>query len=180
MSPMQLQPHVSLCSYQALCVRESILCGNYMPCKDNSMLGSEWLGKCKLHSGSPVDSLSFLYLPLLLHHDIGTKVVIRPFISNNRQVKRRWCIRNDRLKLGCLCMQLMHRSASQMMDNPTVRAVSGLLRNFSSNIPETLLAGLPGDLLTQQSRPPSVPQTARAWRPGDTSFFQASKLDPEL
>lgn len=76
-------------------------------------------------------------------------------------------------------MQLMHRSASEMMDNPTVRAVSGLLRNFSSNIPETLLAGLPGHLLAQPSRPPSVPQTARAWRPGDSAFHPSSKIDPE-
>ncbi|BDA40538.1 hypothetical protein COCOBI_01-1910 [Coccomyxa sp. Obi] len=81
--------------------------------------------------------------------------------------------------LGRQSLDLMQRSASQMMDNPTVRAVSGLLRNFSSNIPETLLAGLPGDLLTQQSRPPSMPQTARAWRPGDSSFLPSSKLDPE-
>ena len=73
----------------------------------------------------------------------------------------------------------MHRSASEMLDNPTVRAVSGLLRTFSTNIPETLLAGLPGHLLAQPSRPSSVPQTARAWRPADPAFHPSSVNDPE-
>ena len=74
--------------------------------------------------------------------------------------------------------QMMQRSASEMMDSATVRAVSGLLRNFSANLPDTLLAGLPGHLLAQQHRAPSVPQTARAWRPGDAST-PFSKIDPE-
>ena len=69
-----------------------------------------------------------------------------------------------------VCMQLMQRSASEIMNQATVRAVSGMLRNFSANLPDTLLAGLPGSLLPPHTpRPISVPQTARAWRPGDQS-----------
>ena len=75
-----------------------------------------------------------------------------------------------------VCMQLMQRSASEMMNQATVRAVSGMLRNFSANLPDTLLAGLPGSLLPPHTpRPISVPQTARAWRPGDhTSLFKTA------
>ena len=69
-----------------------------------------------------------------------------------------------------MCMQLVQRSASEIMNQATVRAVSGMLRNFSANLPDTLLAGLPGSLLPPHTpRPISVPQTARAWRPGDKS-----------
>jgi hypothetical protein len=67
----------------------------------------------------------------------------------------------------------MQRSTSEMISNPTVRAVSGLLRNFSANLPDTLLAGLPGHLL-QPRAAVSVPQTARAWHPSDpTTPFKA-------
>lgn len=77
-------------------------------------------------------------------------------------------------------LQMMQRSASEMMGNPTVKAVSGLLRNFSANLPDGLLAGLPAHLLPGQQRPPSVPQTARAWCPGDPSpsAFSKQDLDP--
>ena len=69
----------------------------------------------------------------------------------------------------------MQRSASEMMNHATMRTVSGMLRNFSATLPDTLLAGLPGSLLPPVTpRPVSVPQTARAWQPGDqASFFKS-------
>ena len=69
----------------------------------------------------------------------------------------------------------MQRSASEMMNHATMRSVSGMLRNFSATLPDTLLAGLPGSLLPPVTpRPVSVPQTARAWQPGDqASFFKS-------
>ena len=69
----------------------------------------------------------------------------------------------------------MQRSASEMMNHATMRTVSGMLRNFSATLPDTLLAGLPGSLLPPHTpRPISVPQTARAWQPGDqASFFKS-------
>ena len=72
-------------------------------------------------------------------------------------------------------MQLMQRSASEIMNHATMRTVSGMLRNFSATLPDTLLAGLPGSLLPPVTpRPVSVPQTARAWQPGDqASFFKS-------
>ena len=71
-------------------------------------------------------------------------------------------------------VQLMQRSASEMMNHASLRTVSGMLRNFSANLPDTLLAGLPGSLLPPHTpRPISVPQTARAWRSGDdASMFK--------
>ena len=77
------------------------------------------------------------------------------------------------------CVQIMQRSASELMNQATVRAVSGMLRQFSANLPDTLLAGIPGSLLPPNTPPPiSVPQTARAWRAGDQSslFKTASAM----
>ena len=71
----------------------------------------------------------------------------------------------------------MQRSASEMMNHATMRTVSGMLRNFSATLPETLLAGLPGSLLPPHTpHPISVPQTAHAWQPGDQASFTKSGI----
>lgn len=100
-------------------------------------------------------------------------------IGNGEQISEACRVKSD-VAFGLLFVQMVHRSTSEMMGNPTVRAVSGLLRNFSANLPDynSLLAGHLLQPRHQQQQSVSMPQTARAWQPSDpsTPFKAAAEM----